>query len=160
MPGVFDNLKGKFTGFMSQTDQEEEIDDFYNNTDYAEEEEAPAEQEPAENNEQADNGESPNNVININDDHNIQFVLFKPETFSEAPDIANELMKHNTVILNFEDTNKDEARRISDFLAGVAYAVSGKVKKVATDTLIVMPSNVSLTGDDVINEVGTDNIYF
>lgn len=159
MPGVFDNLKGKFTGFMSQTDQEE-IDDFYNNTDYAEEEDAPAEQEPAENNEQADTGESPNNVININDDHNIQFVLFKPETFSEAPDIANELMKHNTVILNFEDTNKDEARRISDFLAGVAYAVSGKVKKVATDTLIVMPSNVSLTGDDVINEVGTDNIYF
>lgn len=158
MPNVFEKLGGRF-GFSASNEVEEEPNDFFEGSDYGEEAEQPASPENESGEFSGEDG-APNNVINISDEHNIKFVLFKPETFSDAPNIANELIKHNTIILNFEDTNKDEARRISDFLAGVAYAVSGSVKKVATDTLIVMPSNVSLTGDDIINEVGTDSIYF
>ena len=58
-------------------------------------------------------------------------------------------MKAHTVVLNLEDTNKDMARRILDFLSGVAYANRGKIKRVATNTYIIIPSNVDLTGDDL-----------
>ena len=91
----------------------------------------------------------------------MQFVLFKPEAFDPSvKEMANELMKRNTVILNVEDTNKDVSRRIIDFLGGVAYANSGNVKKVAEDTFIIMPSNVTLSGQDAMDEVGSDNVYF
>ena len=101
------------------------------------------------------------NVINIHDNAKIQFVLFKPESFDkDITAIADELIKRNTVILNVEQTNKDIARRIIDFLGGVAYAHNGKVSRVAEDTYIVMPSNVNLSGEDMMDEVESDNIYF
>ena len=105
--------------------------------------------------------DSQSNVINIHDSTKVQFVLFKPESFDkDITTIADELIKRNTVILNVEQTNKDVARRIIDFLGGVAYAHNGKVSRVAEDTYIVMPSNVKLSGEDMMDEVESDNIYF
>ena len=134
---------------------EEEIDDYnqsFEEMDFNEPEEPAA--EPA-----APSGG--NNVISIHDPSAVQFVLFKPESFDPSvKEMANELMKRNTVILNVEDTNKDVSRRIIDFLGGVAYANSGNVKKVAEDTFIIMPSNVTLSGQDAMDEVGSDNVYF
>ena len=66
----------------------------------------------------------------------------------------------HTVVLNLEDTNKDMARRILDFLSGVAYANRGKIKRVATNTYIIIPSNVDLTGDDLLDELENNGVYF
>ena len=57
-------------------------------------------------------------------------------------------------------TNKDMARRILDFLSGVAYANRGKIKRVATNTYIIIPSNVDLTGDDLLDELENNGVYF
>ena len=42
-------------------------------------------------------------------------------------------------MLNLEKTQKDVARRLLDFLSGVAYAQEGKIKKVALQTYISRP---------------------
>ena len=100
-------------------------------------------------------------VDNINATTNLQVGLFKPERFGEETrTIADELMKAHTVVLNLEDTNKDMARRILDFLSGVAYANRGKIKRVATNTYIIIPSNVDLTGDDLLDELENNGVYF
>ena len=97
---------------------------------------------------------SGNRVVNIHATTQLQVVLFKPERFGEeARNIADELLKMHTVVLNLEDTNKDVSRRIVDFLSGVAYANGGKIKRVATDTFIITPYNVDLMGDDVLDEL-------
>ena len=102
-----------------------------------------------------------NKVVNINATTNLQVGLFKPERFGEETrTIADELMKAHTVVLNLEDTNKDMARRILDFLSGVAYANRGKIKRVATNTYIIIPSNVDLTGDDLLDELENNGVYF
>ena len=102
-----------------------------------------------------------NKVVNINATAKLQVGIFKPERFGEETrSIADELMKTHTVVLNLEDTNKDMARRILDFLSGVAYANRGKIKRVATNTYIVIPSNVDLTGDDLLDELENSGVYF
>lgn len=102
-----------------------------------------------------------NKVVNINATANLQVGIFKPERFGEETrSIADELMKTHTVVLNLEDTNKDMARRILDFLSGVAYANNGKIKRVATNTYIIIPSNVDLTGDDLLDELENSGVYF
>ena len=63
-------------------------------------------------------------------------------------------------MLNLETTQKDVARRIIDFLSGVAYANGGKIKRVATDTFIITPYNVDLTGDDLLDEIESNGMYF
>lgn len=102
-----------------------------------------------------------NKVVNISATAKLQVGIFKPERFGEETrTIADELMKTHTVVLNLEDTNKDMARRILDFLSGVAYANNGKIKRVASNTYIIIPSNVDLTGDDLLDELENSGVYF
>ena len=102
-----------------------------------------------------------NKVVNIHATAQLQVVLFKPERFGEdTRAIADELIKMHTVVLNLENTNKDISRRIIDFLSGVAYANSGQIKKVATNTFIITPYNVGLTGDDLLDELENNGVYF
>lgn len=82
-----------------------------------------------------------------------QVILFKPERFETAAEIADHLRSQHTVVMNLEQTNKDTGRRLIDFLSGVAYALDGKIKKVAANTYILTPHNVDVLGD-LIDELG------
>ena len=99
-------------------------------------------------------------VVNIHTTAQLQVVLVKPERFEEAAAIGDNLNEKRTVVLNLESTNRDIARRLLDFLSGVAYANGGKVKRVATRTFIITPYNVDLTGDDLIDELEGSGVYF
>lgn len=102
-----------------------------------------------------------NKVVNISATAKLQVVLFKPETFgAETKAIADELIKSHTVVLNLEKTNRDESRRILDFLSGCAYANNGSVKRIATSTFLIIPNNVDLTGDDLLDELENNGLYF
>ena len=63
------------------------------------------------------------------------------------------------MVLNLESTNKDTARRLLDFISGVAYAQDGKIKKVAVSTYIITPYNVDILGD-LIDELENNGLYF
>ncbi|MBQ9673770.1 MAG: cell division protein SepF [Ruminococcus sp.] len=104
--------------------------------------------------------EGRNKVVNISN-AKIKVVLFKPERFGpDTSEIADELIKNNTVVLNLEDTNNEMSKRIIDFLSGVAYAKQGKLKRIAKSTFIIMPSNVDLTGDDLLGELENNGMFF
>ena len=102
-----------------------------------------------------------NHVLSIHAAAKVKVVLVKPERFGEeVKNIADELLKMNTIVLNLEEVVKAESRRIIDFLSGAAYANGGKIKKVSTDTFIVTPCNVDLEGDDVLGELESHGVYF
>ena len=86
-------------------------------------------------------------VVNIHATTQLQVVLVKPERYDNASEVADHLRDKRTVVLNLEKTEKEIARRLLDFLSGVAYAQEGKIKKVAADTYIVTPYNVNIMGD-------------
>lgn len=102
-----------------------------------------------------------NKVVNFNDRSQMQMVVFKPTSFGEeARNIADELLKRHTIVLNLEKADKEASRRIVDFLSGVAYANNGRLKPIASNIVIVTPFNVDLTGDDVLDELESSGIYF
>ncbi len=86
-------------------------------------------------------------------------VLVRPERFEESNSVADHLNDKHTVILNLEATNKETARRILDFISGVAYANNGQVSKVANNTFIITPFNVSFEGDSA-EEIELGSVYF
>ena len=98
-------------------------------------------------------------VVNIHATTQLQVILVKPDRFENAAEIADHLREKRTVVLNLEQTNKDIARRLIDFLSGVAYAQEGKIKKVAISTYIITPYNVDLLGD-LIDELENNGLYF
>ena len=86
-----------------------------------------------------------NKVVNIHATTQLKVVLVKPERFENASEIV-------------ESTNKDIARRLIDFLSGVAYAGEGKIKKVAANTYIITPYHVDIMGD-LIDELENNGLY-
>jgi len=98
-------------------------------------------------------------IVNIHATAKLEVVLVKPERFEAAAEIADHLRERRTVVLNLEQTNKDIARRLIDFLSGVAYAQEGKIKKVAVNTYLITPYNVDLLGD-LIDELENNGLYF
>ena len=99
-----------------------------------------------------------NKVVNIHATTQLKVVLVKPERFENASEIADQLKDKRTVVLNLESTNKDVARRLIDFLSGVAYAGEGKIKKVAANTYIITPYHVDIEGD-LIDELENNGLY-
>ena len=99
-----------------------------------------------------------NKVVNINATTQLSVVLVKPERFENAAEIADHLRDKRTVVLNLEDTNKDVARRLIDFLSGVTYSLEGKIKKVANNTFIITPYTVDILGD-LIDELENNGLY-
>ena len=76
-----------------------------------------------------------------------EVVLFHPSTFNDTSKAADDLRNKKAVILNMENVDKAMARRVVDFLSGCAYAVDGKVKKVAQSTYLFCPHNMDVVGD-------------
>lgn len=98
-------------------------------------------------------------VVNIHATTQLKVVLVKPERFENASEIADHLKEKRTVVVNLESTHKDIARRLIDFLSGVAYAGEGKIKKVAANTYIITPYSVDIQGD-LIDELENNGLYF
>ena len=76
-----------------------------------------------------------------------EVVLFHPTTFNDTSKAADDLRNRRAVIVNMENVDKAMARRVVDFLSVCAYAVDGKVKKVAQSTYLFCPHNMDVVGD-------------
>ena len=100
-----------------------------------------------------------NKVVNIHATTQLKVVLVKPEKFEDASGIADHLLAKRTVVLNLESTNREIARRLVDFLSGVAYANGGQIKKVANSTYIITPYNVGVMGDSLLDELENSGLY-
>ncbi|MBC8610291.1 Cell division protein SepF [uncultured Ruminococcus sp.] len=100
-----------------------------------------------------------NKVVNIHATTQLQVVLVKPEHFEDASGIADHLNNKRTVVLNLESASKELARRLVDFLSGVAYANNGQIKRVANSTFIITPYNVDIMGD-LLDELENSGVYF
>ena len=101
---------------------------------------------------------SDSKVVNISAQTQMQVVLVKPDRFDNVSEIAEHLRSKHAVVLNLEATNKDVARRLVDFLSGCAYALDGKIKKIAISTYIITPYNVDIVGD-LIDELENSGLY-
>ncbi len=97
-------------------------------------------------------------VVNIAATTQMQVVLAKPERFDTVSEIADHLRNKHAVVLNLEGTSKDVARRLVDFLSGCAYALDGKMKRIAVSTYLVTPYNVDIVGD-LVEELENNGVY-
>lgn len=139
-------------------------DDDYEEEDYEETEE---EQQPAPKREKETVKKEPvrsserrtGKTVSFNPADNMKLYLSKPERFEDVTSIADQYCARRTIVLNLEKTDRDLARRIIDFMSGVAYAKNGDIRKAANNTFIIAPSDVDVTGENIIEDYDNSNIY-
>ena len=98
-------------------------------------------------------------TINFNQNQ-MQVVLVKPDRFEDVSSIADHLNDKKTVVLNLESCERDVSRRIIDFLSGVAYANHGNIRKVAVCTFIIVPTEVDVMGELMLEDFDDSRMYF
>ena len=141
--GLFDKLKSGFSRYddeyddeMGQQDEYEEQDDGYDDRFESFSQPAPAGSDLRS-----------GRVVNIQTAAQLQVMLVEPTEFDEVKEIAQQLNRKITVVLNLENCAPDVSRRILDFLSGAIFANHGVIKPVAKLTFILTPSNVTLMGN-------------
>ena len=82
----------------------------------------------------------------------LELKVVRPETYDAVGKIADHLLNRRTVVLKLEGTNKESAMRRIDFLSGVAYSINGNIRSGATNTFVITPSNVGITGEGLGTE--------
>ncbi len=150
------SFMGKVKGFLNgESDEDYEYEEYQEGYDQPEEPMQEQYEQPAE-----QPAERRNKIVSMNNAVPLQVVLVKPERFEDASEIANHLNQKKTVVLNLESTNKEISKRLVDFLTGVAYANKANINRVATNTFIITPYNVTVTGGDALGDMANNGSFF
>lgn len=155
----FDNIKNAMHPYD---------DDYIENEERAAEEDFAAQAEPEE--EDAFEERQPRSVFSRRESKaptpppapergKMKLHLVTPSEFGEAAEIADSLKSRQAVLMNLEMTDDVTARRMIDFLSGVAYALGGKIMRVSGQAYIVTPTNVDLVGD-AVSDFENAGLYF
>jgi len=71
-------------------------------------------------------------------------VRAEPRTMEEATTVGDEIKRQNPVVINLEGVDRDEARRIRDFLGGVTYGVNGYMRKIGSWVYVCSPFDMPI----------------
>ena len=87
-------------------------------------------------------------------------ILFSPQSFDEAGELVNYMQEGRTVVMTLEGVPTDMARRLLDFISGIAFALQGKITPVSAKTYFVTPQNVDIVGGGRSEQPESDGQYF
>ena len=76
----------------------------------------------------------------------VSIQLMAPRSNADAAKIADLLKEGCIVLLDISNLEKDQAFRLVDFLAGVAYVIGGEMKKTNRNTIVISPTGVDIAG--------------
>ncbi|CAM3264302.1 DUF552 domain-containing protein [Brevibacillus invocatus] len=130
--GVMNKLMG-FLGLDNEEYIEETVEE------QREEQDSSAKRQPA--------GRA-NNVVpfQAREKEGIRLILCEPRHYSDAQDIADNLRHRRPVVVNLHRVEKDQAKRIIDFLSGTVYALNGDIQKVGDTIFVCTPDHVDIQG--------------
>ena len=83
-------------------------------------------------------------------------LLFSPKTFDEAGELVSYLQQDMTCVMTLESVPADTARRLLDFLSGIAFALGGKITPVSAKTYFITPQNVDILGTQPQQQTETE----
>lgn len=74
----------------------------------------------------------------------VNMQMLEPVSFDDSQKVADALHNSQPVVVNFENTDPVIAKRMTDFISGVIYALQGNMKKIGRNILICAPKNVDI----------------
>lgn len=121
---------------------------FFLDDEYDSKEEERFEEEIEQTNQTQKQPSQKNNIVSLQSVQKAsKVVLVEPRVYAEAQDIADHLKNRRAVVVNLQRIERDQAKRIVDFLSGTVYAIGGDIQKVGTDIFLCTPDNIEVSGN-------------
>lgn len=93
-------------------------------------------------------------ALNANKDSHL--ILFEPRAYSETQDIANYLKQKRAAVVNLHRLQKEQAKRVIDFLSGVIYAIEGDIQQIGPKIFLCTPKNIGVSGNITMDDSETE----
>jgi len=77
-----------------------------------------------------------------------EIVVRFPSTMDDASDVADNLKRRQPIIVNLQNADGFEARRIVDFLSGVTFAMDGHMQKVGEGIFLFTPRALAINSEE------------
>lgn len=74
----------------------------------------------------------------------IKVMVVEPGSFDDVQHVADYLKNRKPVVVNFEGTDNEVAKRMIDFISGTTYALGGSIQKVGHHIFLCAPANVDV----------------
>lgn len=71
-----------------------------------------------------------------------------PSSFNNAQDVADIYKRAKPVVVDLTSAERDLARRLIDFSAGLCYGLGGQMEKLERDRYLLIPEGVELSNAD------------
>lgn len=84
-------------------------------------------------------------ALNANKDSHL--VLFEPRAYSETQEIAIYLKQKRAAVVNLHRLQKEQAKRVIDFLSGVIFAIEGDIQRIGPKIFLCTPKNIGVSGN-------------
>lgn len=82
--------------------------------------------------------------------------VVEPRLYSEVQSIADVLLNNQSVILNFRRMEKEQAKKMLDFLMGTTYAIKGDIQRLGDEIFICTPQSFEVDGSELQALKNTD----
>ena len=75
-------------------------------------------------------------------------ITLQPRSYSEARKVGEYYREGNPVIINLDDMDESERKRLVDFASGLAFGLQGGIERIASRVFLISPANVSVRTED------------
>ncbi len=65
-----------------------------------------------------------------------RLIVNNPSSFAEAEEIGGQIKNKKSVVVNLENMDSGEAKRVIDFLSGIVFALNGSSEKISHNIFV------------------------
>ena len=75
-------------------------------------------------------------------------ITLQPRSYSEARRMGEHYRDGNPVIINLDDMEEGERKRLVDFASGLVFGLHGRIERVSHKVFLLSPANVDVSSED------------
>jgi cell division inhibitor SepF len=75
-------------------------------------------------------------------------VTLQPRSYSEARKVGEFYREGNPVIINLDDMEESERKRLVDFASGLVFGLHGRIERISLKVFLLSPANVNVSNED------------
>lgn len=75
--------------------------------------------------------------------------IIEPRLYSEVQSVADVLLSNQSVIINFRRMEREQAKKMIDFLMGTTYAIKGDIQRIGEEIFMCTPQSFEVDGAEL-----------
>ena len=77
-----------------------------------------------------------------------QIMTLQPRSYSEARKVGEYYREGNPVIINLDDMEESERKRLVDFASGLVFGLHGRIERISLKVFLLSPANVNVSNEE------------